>query len=120
MLSIILTVRLILVFFCWLIPTSLVYAETRCAILLHGLGRSADSMDKIEQDLIDHDYKVWNKSYPSTEHSIAELAASAIQPGVDFCGGLAFSNFVITPLHPSKVRSALSPETELLTPGFHG
>ncbi len=64
-------------------------------------------MNKIEKDLIAHDYKVWNKSYPSTEHGITELATSAVQPGVDFCGGLATSNFVTHSLGGILVRTYL-------------
>ncbi len=56
-----------------------------CVVLLHGLGRTNDSMDKISEALVDEGYKVWNESYPSRDKPIGELAVEAIQPALEFC-----------------------------------
>ncbi len=60
-------------------------SEQQCVILLHGLGRSASSMNKIAQTLQDRGYRVWNKSYPSTSEKVKPLAAEAIKLGLDHC-----------------------------------
>lgn len=44
-----------------------------CVILLHGLGRTARSLRKIENRLIDLNYIVVNDNYPSTEYQIQDL-----------------------------------------------
>lgn len=56
----------------------------KCAILLHGLGRSSWSMNKIARALRKNGYVVWNESYPSTKKSIAELAP-VIKEALAFC-----------------------------------
>ena len=56
-----------------------------CVVLLHGLGRTSDSMDKIAEALVDNSYKVWNESYPSRDKPINELSVEAIEPALDFC-----------------------------------
>lgn len=64
--------------------TSICYSEEKCAILLHGLGRTASSLSKIESELIQKKFQVWNETYPSTEKSIQELSLH-IKDGLDFC-----------------------------------
>lgn len=46
-----------------------------CVVLLHGLGRSAWSMKRLEWALRKENYQVINRSYPSTRLSVAEAAA---------------------------------------------
>ena len=62
------------------------YAEAgdECVILLHGLGRTSYSMNKLEAALSGLSYRVWNKTYPSTSASIESLAPGAIEPALDF------------------------------------
>jgi len=43
-------------------------------VLLHGLGRSASSMHKIEHYLLDKGFTVVNEGYPSTAHPVEVLA----------------------------------------------
>lgn len=43
-------------------------------MLLHGLGRTRLSMRALQRDLASSGFCVWNKSYPSTKKSIAELS----------------------------------------------
>lgn len=45
-------------------------------ILLHGLGRTATSMKRVESRLTDGGYRVINISYPSTGQSIDQLATN--------------------------------------------
>lgn len=59
-----------------------------CVILLHGLGRTSASMDDMAEALIRDGYKVVNKSYPSRDHPIEELAPLAIEAGLEICGEL--------------------------------
>jgi len=56
-----------------------------CAVLLHGLARSSDSMTEIEQKLTVAGYFVANIDYPSTEHPIAVLAEMAVNAGLQRC-----------------------------------
>jgi pimeloyl-ACP methyl ester carboxylesterase len=48
-------------------------------ILLHGLARSPWTLGKIEHQLRDAGYSVYNISYPSRHHTIAELAAGIVK-----------------------------------------
>lgn len=56
-----------------------------CVILLHGLARSASSMEYMAERLTQHGYSVANIDYPSREHAIAVLAPLAIDQGVKQC-----------------------------------
>ena len=56
-----------------------------CVIVLHGLGRTAYSMSRIENALENNHYLVWNESYPSTSDNIEELSTTAINKGLKFC-----------------------------------
>ena len=56
-----------------------------CVILLHGMGRTATSMNKVEKALEKVGYKIWNKTYASTEKPIKELAENHISLGLNYC-----------------------------------
>jgi pimeloyl-ACP methyl ester carboxylesterase len=56
-----------------------------CVIVLHGLGRTEASMDKIEKTLVNNNYLVWNEEYPSREAEIEILAANHLPPGIRQC-----------------------------------
>jgi pimeloyl-ACP methyl ester carboxylesterase len=56
-----------------------------CVIVLHGLGRTAFSMDPIEEALRAAGYCVWNRGYPSRAADIEWLAATTISDGLAFC-----------------------------------
>lgn len=76
-------------------------------ILLHGLARTADSMEKMAQALGDAGYTVLNKGYPSRKGSIEELSESAIgaalrDPRLSGCSRI---NFVTHSLGGILVRS---------------
>jgi triacylglycerol lipase len=63
-------------------------------VLLHGLGRTGASLMPIEAALRANGYAVENRTYPSTQATIAELAEAHIGPAVAACAGAAQVHFV--------------------------
>ncbi len=55
----------------------------KLVILLHGLGRSPRSMDKLAERLQDRGYSVLNLAYPSRDHSIEYLAEEVLRPRIE-------------------------------------
>lgn len=60
-------------------------AARECVVLLHGLGRDAGSLGQIEEALRSAGYDTANVDYPSREHSVQALAASAVGEGLAAC-----------------------------------
>jgi len=60
-------------------------APAECVVLLHGLGRSGSSLRLMQEALQANGFQVVNRSYPSTEMSIADLLAY-VSAAVDECG----------------------------------
>jgi triacylglycerol esterase/lipase EstA (alpha/beta hydrolase family) len=60
-------------------------SDCECVILLHGLGRTAASMGKIEKKLTESGFRVWNRTYPSRRFAIEELAEPHIRRGLQKC-----------------------------------
>jgi hypothetical protein len=56
-----------------------------CVILLHGLVRSASSMEALEERLVAEGYYVRNIDYPSRDHPIEVLADEAVGRGLQEC-----------------------------------
>ncbi|MGM0632578.1 MAG: esterase/lipase family protein [Pseudomonadota bacterium] len=56
-----------------------------CVVLLHGLSRTDFSMQRMEESLENAGYRVANIGYQSRQHSIRDLADSAVQQGLDLC-----------------------------------
>ncbi len=56
-----------------------------CVVLLHGLGRTASSMDPLEDALLAEGYATANIDYPSRKATIAELAEQAVPAGLRQC-----------------------------------
>lgn len=56
-----------------------------CVVLLHGLWRTENSMDRMEKSLAEAGYRVRNIEYKSTKKPIEELAEEAVREGVDGC-----------------------------------
>lgn len=54
-------------------------------VLLHGLARSASSMEKMEKALMANGYAVCSIDYPSRKHSIHELLKAYIIPSMEKC-----------------------------------
>jgi len=56
-----------------------------CVVLLHGLARTANSMQVLKKAFMDRGYKVVNVDYPSREYSVEELADLAMESGLTAC-----------------------------------
>ncbi len=54
-------------------------------VLLHGLARSADSMNKLQKRLDSAGYNTCNVSYPSRHYSVEVLAAEFVLPAIESC-----------------------------------
>jgi len=93
---------------CLLISPTLFANE--CVILLHGLARTADSMQKLEQKLGEADFTVVNVDYPSREKPIDALADIAVGDGIAQCEELEARpiNFVTHSLGGILVRQYFS------------
>lgn len=81
-----------------------------CVVLLHGLGRTEASMERIEEALTEDGYTVANVGYPSRSAPIAELAAPAVTAGLDICreAGAAPVDFVTHSLGGILLRQYLA------------
>lgn len=79
---------------------------SECVVLLHGLARTASSMNKLDSKLHDKGYAVANINYPSRTMKIEELAELAVNAGIDQCKELKASpiNFVTHSLGGILVR----------------
>jgi len=77
-----------------------------CVILLHGLVRSAASMETLEKTLTAEGYVVSNIDYPSRDHAIEALAEIAVGGGIEQCQqqGATKLNFVTHSLGGILVR----------------
>ena len=64
---------------------SVAKAEKECVIVIHGMGRTKNSMSRIEESLVKENYTVWNESYPSRSECIEKLAVEHIEKGLAFC-----------------------------------
>ena len=69
-------------FLCFL--PALVRAD--CVVLLHGLARSETSLFLLEEGLEEQGYKVVRQNYPSTEETVASLAAAVLPAATKACG----------------------------------
>lgn len=98
--------RLILLLFL-LLPLA-TRAESECVILLHGLGKSDSSMEKLEAAIAKAGFATVNVDYPSTDYPIEQLAGPAIAPALDQCGGYDQVNFVTHSMGGILVRHYLS------------
>ncbi len=81
-------------------------ADLPTVVLLHGLSRSASSMDEMARALEGAGYRVCNVAYPSRDHSLAALAAQFVAPAITRCTANAAEpvNFVTHSLGGLIVR----------------
>lgn len=59
--------------------------SAECVVLLHGLARTAQSMERMKLMLEDNGYQVANVDYPSRDHEIEILAPMAVESGLRQC-----------------------------------
>jgi len=91
-----------------LLVTLSMAARAECVILLHGLARTEDSMDEVQEKLEEQGYTVKNISYESTKFDIETLAPTSIEPALKACGEDAGINFVTHSMGGILVRQYLS------------
>ncbi len=82
--------------------------QADCVVLLHGLVRSASSMSKLQDALVQEGYRVANVGYPSTEMPIEQLAEISIPLALEYCEGSEAVNFVTHSMGGILVRQYLS------------
>ena len=75
-----------------------------CVVLLHGLARTAESMEPLAEGLEDRGYTVVNVDYPSRAHPIEELAPMAVDAGMSGCPAETRVSFVTHSLGGILVR----------------
>ena len=73
----------------WLMVPALLCTATaqasECVVLLHGLARTSMSMNRMQHKLEEAGFETANIDYPSRDHSVEELAESAVPAGLESC-----------------------------------
>ena len=83
---------------------------TECVVLLHGLARTKNSMNKMEEALVRAGYQTVNLDYPSREKAIEIIAEEEFATGVHLCeqAGAEKIHFVTHSLGGIIVRHAMN------------
>lgn len=82
-------------------------------VLLHGLARSAGSMEPMAEYLEDNGYTVCNIDYPSRHHPVEVLTADFVLPAIRDCFADSEINFVTHSLGGIIVRQIASVYPEI-------
>ena len=69
----------------FLFVSNIAFATNECVVLLHGLLRSASSMEKMEHAFLKEGVKVVNVDYPSRDYPVEALAPLVINKAVNAC-----------------------------------
>lgn len=103
---------------CWLVGVLLlssgVASAADCVVLLHGLARTAMSMNPMQRALAEEGFETANIDYPSRDYSIEQLAGIAIPEGLEACrakDGIDRIHFVTHSLGGILLRQHLSKES---------
>lgn len=102
---------------CWLVGVVLlssgVASAADCVVLLHGLARTAMSMNPMQRALAEEGFETANIDYPSRDYSIEQLAGMAVPEGLEACrakDGIDRIHFVTHSLGGILLRQHLSKE----------
>jgi len=82
-------------------------AADDCVVLLHGLWRSENSMNRMQESLTAAGYRVQNIEYESTEKPVEALADEAVTAGLEACGQADTVHFVTHSMGGILVRQYL-------------